>query len=240
MMNTFKNNKFLKADARESLLGNLTIPVTSMLLYTLTTLVLSDLISNFGSTSFLISLLLSVLIFLVVNTCAGMLRIGLSCIFLELQFGGKAAIGDLLYAFRNNSDTAVLLSAFVSALELLCMMPAILFMSFSTAQGLSGHLFPYLLLVAAGFLGSVAVRIRYAICTYLFLDFPDFTAEELIRGGGKLMRGHLKRLYYLYLSFIPMYILSLLSFGIAGLWVSSYTHATEAAFYKDLMASTKW
>lgn len=240
MMNTIKNNKYLKADARESLLGNLTIPVISMLLYTLTTLVLSDLISNFGSTSFLVSLLLSVLIFLVVNTCAGMLRIGLSCIFLELQFGDKPTIGDLLYAFRNNSDTAVLLSAFISALELLCMMPAILFMSFSSGQGLSGRLFPYLLLVAAGFLGSVAIRIRYAICTYLFLDFPDFTAEELIRGGSKLMRGHLKRLYYLYLSFIPMYILSLLSFGIAGLWVSSYTHATEAAFYKDLMAGTKW
>ena len=72
------------------------------------------------------------------------------------------------------------------------------------------------------------------------LDFPDFSAEELIRGGTKLMKGHLRRLYFLYLSFLPMYLLTLLSFGIAGLWVSSYTHAAEAAFYKDLMANTKW
>lgn len=235
-MYTFKDNKFLKADARESLLGNLTIPVISMFLYTTTTVMLSDLISNFGSSSLLLSLILTVAVFLVVNTCSGMLRIGLSCMFLRLQFGGKAVMGDLLYAFRNNSNTAVIISAFLSVLELLCMLPAILFTAFIPEQSVPGNLFLYIILVAAGALGAIAIRIRYAICAYLFLDFPDYTAGELIRGGTKLMNGHLRRLYSLYLSFLPMYLLTLLSFGIAGLWVSSYTHAAEAAFYKDLMA----
>ena len=239
-MFAFKDNSFLKADARESLLGNLTIPVMSIFLYTLTTVMLTDLISNFGFSSVFLSVIASALVFLVVNTCSGMLRIGLSCIFLRLQFGSKAAMGDLLYAFRNNSNTAVIISAFLSVLELLCMLPAILSAVFIPEQGVPGYPFLYMILVAAGSLGAIAIRIRYAICTYLFLDFPDFTAGELIRGGTKLMRGHLRRLYFLYLSFLPLYLLSLLSFGIAGLWVSSYTHAAEAAFYKDLMANTKW
>ena len=220
-MYTFKDNKYLKADARESLLGNLTIPVISMFLYTTTTVMLSDLISNFGSSSLLLSLFLTVAVFLVVNTCSGMLRIGLSC---------------MLYAFRNNSNTAVIISAFLSVLELLCMLPAILFTAFIPEQSVPGHLFLYIILVAAGVLGAIAIRIRYAVCAYLFLDFPDYTAGELIRGGTRLMKGHLRRLYSLYISFLPMYLLTLLSFGIAGLWVSSYTHAAEAAFYKDLMA----
>lgn len=239
-MYEFKDNKFLKADARESLLGSLTIPVISIFIYTLTAVMLSDLVSNFGSSSVFLSILLSALVYLVVNTCTGMLRIGLSCIFLRLQFGSKAAVGDLLYAFRHNSNTAVIISAFLSVLEFLCMLPAILFLSFFYGKGIPGYQFLYVVLVAAGSLGAVAIRIRYAICTYLFLDFPDFTAEELIRGGTKLMKGHLRRLYSLYLSFLPMYLLTLLSFGIAGLWVSSYTHAAEAAFYKDLMANTRW
>lgn len=240
-MYAFKDNKVLKADARESLLGNLTIPVISMFLYTMTAVMLSDLISNFGSSSsVLLSLVLSSLVFLVVNTCTGMLRIGLCCIFLRLQFGGKAAVGDLLYAFRNGSNTAVLISTFLSVLEFLCMLPAILFLSFFYDKGIPGHQFLYIILTAAGSLGAIVIRIRYAICIYLFLDFPAFTAEELIRGGSRLMKGHLGRLYYLYLSFLPMYLLTLLSFGIAGLWVSSYTHAAEAAFYKDLMANTRW
>ena len=94
------------------------------------------------------------------------------------------------------------------------------------------------MVLLGGLIGTIAIRIRYAMCSYLFLDFSGFTAEELIRGGTKLIRGHLGRLFRLYLSFIPLYILSVLSFGVASLWVSSYTHAAEAAFYKDLMANT--
>ena len=239
-MYAFKDNKFLKADARESLLGNLTVPVISIFIYTLTSVMLSDLISSFSSSSVALSIIFSALVFLVVNTCTGMLRIGLSCIFLRLQFGMRPVVGDLLYAFRRNSNTAVVISAFLSVLEFLCMLPAILFLSFLYGKDFPGHQFLYVILVAAGSLGAVAIRIRYAICTYLFLDFPDFSAEELIRGGTKLMKGHLRRLYFLYLSFLPMYLLTLLSFGLAGLWVSSYTHAAAAAFFIALTANTRW
>ena len=130
------------------------------------------------------------------------------------------------------------ISAFIAALELLCMMPYILFASFSSGHSVPAGTAISILLIGAGFLGTIAIRIRYAICTYLFLDFPDYSARELIRGGTKLISGHLSRLFGLYVSFIPLYILSLISLGVAGLWVSSYTHAAEAAFYKDLMANT--
>jgi hypothetical protein len=31
-------------------------------------------------------------------------------------------------------------------------------------------------------------------------------------------------------------VLGVLSFGVARLWVNSYTHSAEAAFYRDLTA----
>ena len=40
-MSAFKENKYLKADARESLLGNLTTTVISIFLYMLSTMTLS-------------------------------------------------------------------------------------------------------------------------------------------------------------------------------------------------------
>ena len=237
-MSSFKANKNLKADARESLLGNLTTAVAAIFFYTLTTMVLSEMIAGVNTKSLLISLLFSLVVFFVINTCANMLRIGLACIFLKLQFRQKASVGDLFYAFRNNSDAAVMISAFIAALELLCMLPYVVFTSF-----VSGHNSPVytaitIFLIGAGVLGTIAVRIRYAICTYLFLDFPDYSAGELIRGGTKLIRGHLPRLFGLYISFFPLYVLCLISLGVASLWVSSDTHAAEAAFYKDLMANT--
>ena len=237
-MSTFKSNKYLKADARESLLGNLTTTVISVFVYTFATMMLSELVNGFNTRSVFAALLLSIVIFFVVNTCGNMLRIGLSCIFLKLQFRQKTGIGDLLYAFRSNSDTAVILSAFIAVLELLCMMPYILFLLFVSKESFPSFGIVSVVLLIAGFLGTLAVRIRYAMCTYLFLDFTGFSARELIRGGSRLLQGHLLRLFGLYLSFLPLYFLSVPSLGVAGLWVSSYTHAAEAAFYKDLMANT--
>lgn len=237
-MSAFKTNKYLKADARESLIGNLTTTVLSIFLYTLSTMILSERIASFSPESVLVSLLLSLFVFFIVNTCANMLRIGLSCIFLKLQFGQKASVGDLLYAFRNNSDAAVTISAFIAVQELFCILPYLLFMTLAPLQNSPAFAVVSPLLLIAGVLGTIAVRIRYAVCTYLFLDFPGYTAGELIRGCTRLMKGHLGRLFGLYFSFIPLYFLSFLSLGVAGLWVSSYSHAAEAAFYKDLMNNT--
>ena len=48
-----------------------------------------------------------------------------------------------------------------------------------------------------------------------------------------MLDGHKGRLFKLYLSFLPLHILTVLSLGVAGLWVSCYSHAAEAAFYRD-------
>lgn len=233
-MATFKNSKMLKADARASLLGNLTTPVLSVLLYLFATSMLTEMVANWGSGSVLLSLILSVVVFFVVNTIANMLWIGLACIFLRLQLRKGALIGDLFYAFRNNSDTAVMFSAFLAMLELLCMLPSIFAVSILSPEGRSAYAVLLLVLFAAGLAGSFYVRLRYALCPFLFLDFPRLSAKALIRGGARMLNGHKGRLFKLYLSFLPVHILTVLSLGVAGLWVSSYSHAAEAAFYKDL------
>ena len=238
IMYNFKGNKILKAEARESLLGNLTTSVLAVFLYMMVISVLAEMIANFSSGSVLLSLLLSVIVFFVVNTCAGMLRIGLSYIFLRLQFAKGAKVGDLFFAFRRSSDTAVTISAFLALLELFCMLPVMIALSVLSAQGRSAYSLLVLVLFAAGMAGTVFIRVRYAMCPYLFLDFPDVSAQKLIRGGAGLIRGHSLRLFRLYLSFLPLHLLGVLSLGIAGLWVSSYSHAAEAAFYRDLMAGT--
>lgn len=234
-MTFYKGNKALKADARESLLGHLTIAVLSVFLYTLATSLIMELIANFQSDSILLSFVLSAVIFFVVSICSHMLRIGLASIFLQLLYSKKARIGDLFCAFRYNSDTAVTISAFISLLELVCMLPAIIALSVIPGSELTSRLWLILLLLAAGAIGIAAVRIRYALCAYLFLDYPEYSAGELIRGSARMIKGHKLRLLKLYLSFIPLYFLGVLSFGVAGMWVISYSKAAVAAFYRDMM-----
>lgn len=237
-MQIFKDSRSLKRDARESLLGHLTTAVLSIFLYVLASSVLMEMIAGFDLGSVLLSLILSALIYFVINTCGNMLGIGLSYIFLRLQYQRGAKVGDLFTAFRGNSDSAVLISAFKAVLELFCMLPLIILLSILSPEGRQNDLPLVILLFAAGYAASVVFRIRYSMVSYLFLDFPELTSGELIRGGVKLIRGHKMRLFKLYLSFLPLQLLTVISFGIAGLWVSSYQHAAEAAFYKDLMENT--
>lgn len=234
-MAAFKSNKRLKADARASLLGNLITPVISVLLYFTTTATLTELIANFRTGSALLSFLLSVIVFFVVNICAKMLRIGLCCIFLRLQLRKDARISDLFYGFRNSSDTAVKISAHLALLELLCMLPLFIALSVLSAKGIPGQRGLVLFLFASGLCASYFFRIRYALSPYLFLDFPGLSERSLLSGGAKMIRGHRGRLFRLYLSFLPLYMLTVISMGVAGLWVGSYLQAAEAAFYRDLI-----
>lgn len=236
-MTLYKGNKALKADARESLLGHLTIAVFSVFLCMLTTSVIIEMITHFRSESQLIYLVLSCIVFFVVNTVSNMLRIGLAGIFLQLQYRRDTRIKDLFCAFRYNSDSAVIISGFIALLELACMLPSIVATSVSSATGNDSLRILIIVLTAAGALGTVLIRLRYALCSYLFLDYPQFSAGELIRGSTKLLRGNFGRLIKLYLSFIPLFFLGFLSFGVASLWVTSYYNAAQAAFYKDLMAN---
>ena len=238
-MTFYKENKALKADARESLLGHLTTAVISVFLYTLATSLIVELVANFQSGSVILSLVLSAVIFYVVSICSHMLRIGLASIFLQLLYQKKASIGDLFRAFHENSDTAVTISTFISLLELACMLPAIIALAVIPVNGLTPGLGLVILLLAAGAIGIIAVRIRYALVAYLFLDYPEYSAGELIRGSVRMIKGHKMRLLKLYLSFIPLYFLGVLSFGVAGMWVISYSKAAVAAFYRDIMAGIR-
>ena len=236
-MSAFKSSKKLKSEARASLLGKLVVPVLSVFLYFLITSTLAELIAISGTDSRLLALLLSVVVFFVVNVISKMLRIGLACIFLKLHLGARAVTGDLFSAFRGNSDTAVKLSAFLVLPELLSMFPALVALSLITSWDRAAYTALTILLLIAGAAGCAYFRFVFALCPYLFLDFPALSARALVRGSSKMIRGHKARLFRLYLSFLPQYVLSVLSLGIAGLWVMSYSQAAEAAFYRDLTAN---
>ena len=72
------------------------------------------------------------------------------------------------------------------------------------------------------------------MCYFLIADFPEMSSAQVLRTSVRMMKGHRWRLFVMELSFLPLYFLSLLSFGIAALWVFSYEAASTASFYKWL------
>ena len=53
------------------------------------------------------------------------------------------------------------------------------------------------------------------------------------------MSGNKMRLFLLDLSFIGWFLLGLITFGIAFLWITPYWNTARAAFYEDLMSDLR-
>lgn len=89
-----------------------------------------------------------------------------------------------------------------------------------------------LLLIIPGIIKSFA----YSMAPFIAEDHPEYTVSQAISQSCRMMDGHKFDLFYLYLSFIGWFLLSILSCGIGFLWLQPYVENAVAAFYNDLKA----
>ena len=73
--------------------------------------------------------------------------------------------------------------------------------------------------------------LRYNMAPYIMTQYPEIKVLEAINRSKMMMRGNLKKLFFLHLSFIGWGILAVLTFGIGLLWLNPYVAASDAAFY---------
>ena len=88
-----------------------------------------------------------------------------------------------------------------------------------------------LLLLIPGIIASYS----YAMTPYILANHPELTAREAIARSKELMSGNRWRLFCLEFSFIGWALLSSLTMGIGSLFLTPYTQAAKAAFYRDLL-----
>lgn len=92
-----------------------------------------------------------------------------------------------------------------------------------------------LLLIIPGIVKSY----EYQMIPYLLADNPQMTKEQAFAESRRMMSGQKWRAFVLDLSFLGWNILSLLTFGILGIfYVQPYRDATHAALYEALRYGT--
>lgn len=84
--------------------------------------------------------------------------------------------------------------------------------------------------------GIIAIY-RYSMAPYILAENPDIGILEAIDLSKQMMIGNKLRLFFLGLSFFGWLLLSVVTFGIAHLWVTPYIEAAHAAFYLDISAA---
>ena len=74
----------------------------------------------------------------------------------------------------------------------------------------------------------------YALTPYILIDDPQISIRDAVRKSQRMMSGQKFNLFYLQLSFIGWWILSILTGGIGFLWLIPYYTTSMAVFYRNL------
>ncbi len=77
---------------------------------------------------------------------------------------------------------------------------------------------------------------RYSQAFYIMAENPGLGSGECIERSKAMMQGNKWKLFCLQLSFIGWFFLTLITLGIAGLWMSPYMAVAETFFYRDVNA----
>lgn len=83
---------------------------------------------------------------------------------------------------------------------------------------------------------SLLLTLPFFPAFYMVLDFPNWSATTILKKSFEVMNGQKVRLLLLYVSFVPAFLLSLFTCGIALIWVYPYRDMALANFYLDIMS----
>lgn len=81
---------------------------------------------------------------------------------------------------------------------------------------------------------GIIANYRYAMAPFIQAEHPEYTASQCISMSKDMMRGRKWELFCLDLSFIGWILLCALTLGIGYLFLTPYTNASRAAFYREM------
>lgn len=235
-MNRHKSSAELKAIAKEHMFGRYGTAIGAFVLVGLITGFVTMFSTFFLDPLTLSGTILNYLISFVIAVLTGLFSSGSAYFYLKISCGQQVSVGDIFYGFRFFANKAVMVQFYITVLLYLSMLPMIILSYLVTTKPEQTLLIlPYSL--ALLFYGIIAMilSLLYAQVFYLLHDFPNYSVKELLTTSRKLMKGNKGRFFYLMVSFLPLMLLSMLSCGIAFLWLIPYMNATYAEFYLDLM-----
>ena len=233
-MYTKKTSSQLKQIARGIMMGKYRNAISILLASDLIVSTLS-LFTTTASSSYMGQVIGFLMSFIIV-LFGTILTVGQCSFYLNIACNGPYQFSDLFTGFKVHPDKTIITQLMIQVLSTLPILPGIgvMLYSFRAYNILVVFLLGCFLLIAGAGI-SWWISLRYSQVYYLLLDFPDYSAKELLRMSWKLMKGNAGRLLYLQVSFIPMTLAGLLSFGIGLLFVLPYQNMTYTLFYLDLI-----
>ena len=231
-MKEFRTAGQIKTVVRECLLGNYSVLIfTYAFMSTLSYFILRFVAGQVGSFS---TIYLAAYFIIILLYSAFM--VGQYYMYRKVLRGEKISTQDMWHGFKHYADKAILLQFLLLIPTFIGAVPVSLAMVLYTSTKnpvwfpvISATLILYAIIL-------VMIHLNFGQAFFLLLDYPDESGMELLKHSMRMMKGHKFRLFYLYVSFIGMGCLVVLSLGIAMLWVFPYITCARTLFYEELYA----
>lgn len=172
---------------------------------------------------------------IIVSLLGVTLFVGELTIYLNIACGNKSKAWDIFKGVLNNADKTILIAFIIMLRAGIYAIPYIVcYVLYIYSGNLTLGIATAMLGIFAAIM-SIYVNMKLSQAYYILLDFPEMGAIEIIKRSTVIMRGNKWRLFRLYLSFIPLFLLGLLSLGLATLYIYPYIRMSLTEFYFDLM-----
>ncbi len=172
---------------------------------------------------------------LIANIILKVMDVGITLYFLNMACGLPFSTKDLFYGFKIDSRKTLIVTGAMVVCRAVTMQPSqYLFQYFQNTRE-NRWLFYSLTAMVIGLCIYIPVFLNIAMSFFLMLDFPQKSGKEILALCRHIMKGQRGRLLYLELSFLPLMLLCILSFGIGFLWLIPYMQMTYTFFFLDMM-----
>lgn len=179
--------------------------------------------------SFIVPFLLSIVL--------NVLQLGVCFYFMKLTTNHSFAAFDLTYGYFHNFRKSICISGVMTLLSFICFLPTDIFLTIIDAgYRLDGsEQLTTLLIQSVLLIFYVPTSLALSQSYYLMLDYPELPVVEILKRSRHLMHGKKRQLFYVRLSFLPLFVICILTFGIGLFWMIPYYQVTMALYYLDLM-----
>lgn len=174
-------------------------------------------------------------IMMIVQAIMATLLAGIQYMCLNSARNQEIKLSDMFHVVKRNPDKVILIYLFKSVISLIISIPVNVFSYMAEINGgnvlfdMLGSLFSIISIVV-----DVALMLYLSQCVFVFLDNPDESVSVIIRKSIELMKNNARRYLILWISFIPLHILAVMTIGILYLWVLPYMYTTFALFYMSI------
>ncbi len=236
-MNQHKTSVELKTFAKGTLLGKYGTAVGAFIIIQLITQSISLIASAVIDQSSMAGLIIDYAISIIMTLIIAVFTVGQISLYLNMACNQPYKVSNIFNGFKTHPDKAIIIQFLLFLIALACLLPAIILVVVYVVTEQSLLIIFVSLFAVAGIIVAYIITLRFSQSFYLMLDFPNYTAIELMTLSNNIMKGNCGRLFYLYVSFIPLYLLGCLSIGIGFLFILPYQYMTNVYFYLDLIHS---